>query len=201
MTDPDETIEIQYTWLNGNTILSETSELNLSNHTLNPFTLLTCLVEVEDAQGEIDQSTAVSFILDRPPSLPVVEIGAASLEPNPDEPIFCVVDVPSEDPDGETVTYQYRWYKNGVLQASLISSTVDAENLTLGDVWLCVVTPETNSGIGPSGSASVSLDDPCISQLGQIAECPVNKCAELPSDLPSGNYFLGSDPSLSLIHI
>jgi len=69
------------------------------------------------------------------------------------------------DPDaGDTITYTYRWYKDGVIQSGLTmqSNTNTSYNLTAsntnpGDSWVCEATPSdaTDTGTAQNSSAVV----------------------------------------------
>ena len=111
-------------------------------------------------------------ISNSPPSpAPVVDI-------TPDFPfttddLVCTIITPSIDPDGDTVTYTYEWYKNDVLQSDLttvttdLSVTLDSSNTHKGEVWKCVVTPY-GSEPGPPGSdqSTIQNSPPVLDQIG-----------------------------------
>jgi hypothetical protein len=42
----------------------------------------------------------------------------------------------ASDIDSETLTYNYRWYKDDVLQSGLITDYIDYTNTSEGDIWL-----------------------------------------------------------------
>ncbi len=64
----------------------------------------------------------------------------------------------STDPDGDPVSYSYRWYRDGELQAAYNDETaVPASATEKGQVWRCVVTPSDGSATGPSGEDQVTI--------------------------------------------
>ncbi|MCK5862556.1 MAG: carboxypeptidase regulatory-like domain-containing protein, partial [Candidatus Hydrogenedentes bacterium] len=77
-------------------------------------------------------------------SFPTVQSNIANL--------VCEIVIPSVDPDGDPVVYEYDWYvkhsgdsdfslfSDGIPEASLLSQ-IDNMNTTPGDIWYCMVTP------------------------------------------------------------
>jgi hypothetical protein len=90
--------------------------------------------------------------------------------------LTCTVVVPSIDPDGDTVTYTYEWYKNDVLQPAYTTNTLPASATTVGDVWKCVVTPHGSDG--PPGWDEVTIQNspPVLAYIGPKS---VNELATL----------------------
>lgn len=43
--------------------------------------------------------------------------------------------VGSTDPDGDTVTYQYQWYRDGVIRPARIYPNVSSWRTSAGEVW------------------------------------------------------------------
>ena len=116
--------------------------------------------------GALQTSPSVT-IQNSPPTAPVVDV-------TPDFPLTtddltCTVVVPSTDPDGDTVTYTYEWYKNDVLQPSLtttttaLSVTIDSSNTNKGEVWKCVVTPHGSDGPPDEDEVTIQNSPPFIS--------------------------------------
>jgi hypothetical protein len=103
-------------------------------------------------------------ISNSPPSAPVVDV-------IPDFPVttddlVCIIVTPSVDPDGDTVTYTYEWYKNGVLQPEYTTNTVPANATTFGDVWKCVVTPHGSDGPPDSDEVTIGNSPPVLVPIG-----------------------------------
>jgi hypothetical protein len=108
------------------------------------------------------------------PTAPVVEV-------TPDFPLTtddltCTVVVPSIDPDGDTVTYTYEWYKNDALQPAYTTNTVPASATTVGDVWKCVVTPHGSDGPPDWDQVTIENSPPVLAYIGPKS---VNELATL----------------------
>ncbi|GAG29963.1 unnamed protein product, partial [marine sediment metagenome] len=82
--------------------------------------------------------------------------------------LTCTVTTPSTDADGDTVTYEYEWYKDTVLQPALtttttaLSATIGSANTAKDETWKCVVTPNDGTEDGPSGEDQVTIGDPAV---------------------------------------
>ncbi|MBE7558690.1 hypothetical protein HS125_06990 [bacterium] len=70
--------------------------------------------------------------------------------------LVATIVTPSVDPDGDTVTYTYAWFKNGA-PAGVSVNTVPAANTRALEVWLCRVTPSDGKINGPAGTASATI--------------------------------------------
>ena len=90
-----------------------------------------------------------------PPTAPVVSISPA--DPLTADNLVCSILTPSEDADDDEISYSYAWYKDGVLQAGLVSGSVSHTATRKGEEWRCEVTPSDGMENGPSGSAAVTI--------------------------------------------
>ncbi|GAG10427.1 unnamed protein product, partial [marine sediment metagenome] len=68
-----------------------------------------------------------------PPTAPTVVVTPDL--PLPEYDLVCTITAASTDADGDGVTYTYQWYKDGVLQDTLTTDTVDFSLTTAGDTW------------------------------------------------------------------
>ena len=103
-----------------------------------------------------DLKTSPSVIIQNAlPSKPVVEISPDS--PKTTDNVKCKIVSPSVDADGDSITYRYEWYKNGVFQPELNANNVSAALTAKGQVWKCIVIPNDGTADGPSGEDSVTI--------------------------------------------
>ena len=119
------------------------------------------LVQVEvtpyNEYGDGDMLTSPTITIENsPPSAPVLLISPTS--PQPEENLLCTIVVNSADDDGDAITYDYTWYKNGT-EAGEYSTVITADLTTHGDTWECVVTPNDGVEMGDSASDSVNVLD------------------------------------------
>ncbi|ODS37640.1 MAG: hypothetical protein A7315_03925 [Candidatus Altiarchaeales archaeon WOR_SM1_79] len=127
---------------------------SLSGGTINiGFTLAIISDKNGDPMTIAVQNGSVS--VNTPPTAPSVDVAPDS--PLTTDDLICNITVNSTDADGDSITYIYQWYKDGVLQAGLTTNTVGAGNTSKGETWTCNVT--LNDGIvdGPQGSDSVII--------------------------------------------
>jgi hypothetical protein len=108
-------------------------------------------------------------------------VGVTPLNPQPEDDLTCAITVPSVDLDGDTFTYQYSWYKNGVLTAQT-NSIVDDQYTSHGDVWECRVAANDGLSTGPYGSATVTVLD-TIAPVAPSIENPSGYRNETSEDL------------------
>jgi hypothetical protein len=96
-----------------------------------------------------------------PPTAPVVDV-TPNLPLTTDN-LVCTVTTPSTDPDGDTITYFYEWYKNGVLQSdettvtTALTDTVSSTKTAKAEIWKCVVTPYDGIVNGTSAQDQVTI--------------------------------------------
>ena len=93
---------------------------------------------------------------DTAPTAPSVSVVPSS--PEPGDGLFCDLTVPSTDADGDSISYTYTWYKNGVL-TTLTGDTVSGAETEHGDTWECRVVADDGSATSGYGSDSVMVVD------------------------------------------
>ncbi len=108
-----------------------------------------------DGTDEGSPVTDEITISNSPPTQPTVDV-------TPDAPktgdALSVSAGGSTDPDGDTVSYSYRWYRDGDLQSAYNDQTsVPASATAKGQTWRCVVTPSDGSVNGPAGDDQVTI--------------------------------------------
>ena len=116
--------------------------------------LHTLTVRVTDTTGLWVQDS-VTFEVNGAPSAPGVV-----LTPDPaatTDDLVASITTPSIDPDGDTVTYDYAWWRNGVASTASTSAVMPASETSRGDTWRVVVTPNDGSAIGPSGEDTLTI--------------------------------------------
>lgn len=100
--------------------------------------------------------SAIIEIENTPPTAPAI-----SITPNPAQPsdsLFCGVDTPSTDVDGDPITYSYAWFRNGAL-TPITANVVTSDQLAHGDTWECIVTAADDEVAGGNASATVFVTD------------------------------------------
>ncbi|KUO40634.1 MAG: hypothetical protein APZ16_04455 [Candidatus Hadarchaeum yellowstonense] len=105
------------------------------------------------AEGAWSTETA-TFRLNQPPTAPDVVIIPAA--PRTADNLTAVAEN-STDPDGDTVTYFYQWYKNGAPQVGENDNLITSDLTAKWENWMVVVTPFDGYENGPSENTSVVI--------------------------------------------
>jgi parallel beta-helix repeat protein len=115
----------------------------------------------EDGSSNEDQVT----IGNTPPTAPTIDVTPNT--PTTTDNLVCNVTISSNDPDEDTITYFYEWYKNEVLQPSLTTDTVPSSETAKGEVWKCIATPFDGTENGTSSEDQVTIlnSPPSISNV------------------------------------
>ena len=121
-----------------------------------------CAASASDGKATGPSSTPVSVTVvsaNRAPTAPVV--GLSPQAPTDTQDLVCSVTTPATDPDGDALTYQFAWTRNGqpfagASATGVLASTVPASATTAGDTFACAATANDGSIAGPA-SAPVSV--------------------------------------------
>jgi len=128
----------------------------------------------------------------QPPTAPVIDVTPDS--PLTTDDLTCSITTPSTDPDGDTVTYAYAWYKDAALQPELTTNTVSSSNTAKGEVWKCVLTPNDGFVDGLTGEDQVVIgNSPPTMDSVEIALDPAYTNTDLTA-VPSGWSDPDNDP-------
>lgn len=102
--------------------------------------------------GAVDSSVPANA-----PTTPEIRIDPSA--PRTDADLEVVVTVESTDPESGTISYEYRWMREGEIVSALTSATVPASNTAEGETWRVEVTPIAEPGArrGPAGFADVTI--------------------------------------------
>ena len=110
--------------------------------------------KVQDTGGQTGQDTLVLGINGRPVA-PVV-----SISPDPADSglsLKAEIDTEAMDPEGDSVTYRYDWYRDGAAYSSGSNAYVTGGITVRSEFWEVVVTPSDAYGEGDPGQASVNI--------------------------------------------
>jgi len=136
-----------------------------------------CVVTPNNGTADGPPGEDTVTIVNRPPTKPTVSISPIPACTNED--LHCNASG-STDPDGDSVTYQYQWYKDGVIRPARVYPNVSSSRTSAGEVWKCVVTPTDGMDDGPSASFSVTIQS-CASAvvIGALSVQPTAVGAEV----------------------
>ena len=141
VTDPDlQEPSVSYAWtVNGQSISSNT--MNLSNQfvKLDTVEVIATITDGVDTQ----QASGSTVIVNSIPTTPTVVVSPST--PMEGDDLYCDLDVPSTDADGDTINYLVAWTKNGSTYSgptsttNLPDDTVPGSQVSLNDNWSCEI--------------------------------------------------------------
>ncbi|MCK6530825.1 hypothetical protein L6R50_25795 [Myxococcota bacterium] len=108
----------------------------------------------DDDADDDDAADDDSAALNTPPTAPGVTVEPAA--PTDEDALVCSVATPSEDADGDAVSYAYSWAVDGA-EAGIVADTVGPERTAVGEAWTCRVTPHDGIDAGAPGEAEVVI--------------------------------------------
>jgi hypothetical protein len=91
-----------------------------------------------------------------PPSAPSVTIDPEIAYSN--DSLTCIISVDSVDIENDSIVYYYEWFRNGST-TGFTGANLSSIHTKTGDTWKCVVTPYDGEDYGPSGNASIVIQD------------------------------------------
>jgi hypothetical protein len=115
-----------------------------------------CVVTPSDGTARGPPGQAERVIVNSPPGPARAALSPRTLVAG--QPIQCEVRSKSEDPDGDTVRYRYRWQRNGTPQPfAETSDVVPVRMVRAGDRWRCLVIPTDGDLDGPESGSEEGL--------------------------------------------
>ena len=155
--DPADSEDYVYAWfLDGNPVGTDDVQLLASETAKNLPVTVTITADDGTALGNSVTSTGVT-VLNTPPAAPVVDI----LPEDPDETVdlVCTAVTQTADLDGDTITYDYTWWLDGIEETAYTTDTVPAADTALAETWMCAMTPDDGQELGNDGDATVRLSE------------------------------------------
>ena len=150
--------EIQLEWELDNVLFSSQGStssgiVSFTDSTLSPG-IHTLVLNATDPQGLTTAAMAI-FTVNGLPTQPTVNISPAAPQTADD---LLATASGSADPEGNTVTYTYDWFLNGTT-TSYTGPTLSNSATTKGETWTVEATPSDGSSTGPSGNASILIEN------------------------------------------
>jgi len=150
--DEDDEVTYSYRWERDGEDAGE--DPNVESSATTKHEVWTCFVTPTDGIQAGTTVTASVTVDNTAPTQPGVTIQPGS--PSSEEDLVCNVTTPSEDADGDDITYTYAWELNGN-SAGGSDQTIPSNNTQNNDEWKCIVTPEDDEEEGATGSDTVEV--------------------------------------------
>ena len=131
-----------------------------------------------------------------PPFSPIVDLQPAVPYANDDLEALIVSE--SIDPDDDSVSLTYAWYKNDELQADLTEATVSADLTSVGDVWTVSIIANDGSLDSADTRRSVTIRNsaPVLTASLQWVDADGNVVADM--DAPTQDFDLDASMGYDL---
>lgn len=181
--DPDgDTVNIAYTWAINGVDAGVTTD-TLGSSFVNKGDSIACTATPSDATdtGTMVASAPVSVINTAP------ELTGIAMTPSTPATTDDLTCVPSAtDADGDTVSYSYAWYKNGV-DMGVPTNSLLSSNFSRDDVITCEVTPTDGTDAGATDTLQVTIAN----------TAPVLSSASIPNTSPTTDTVLTASGATS----
>ena len=160
-TDNDgDSISFDYTWyVDGVSISPQGSSLDGETWFDKGQTVF---VRVVPNDGSVDGNPMDSntvLVDNTPPTAPTIEIAPAEPVAGDDD-LICSLVSPAVDADGDSISYEYAWFVDGVA-TSHMTDTITGSLTDSFENWQCVVTPNDGLVDGSPATTSVTVMDSC----------------------------------------
>ena len=116
----------------------------------------TITATVTDTDG-MSASDTFTLVTNQRPTMP--DVSLSPTPPSTSDDLLATINVESIDPEGEPVSYSFEWQVDGAL--SLVSTTdiLPSSATRKGQEWTILVTPSDGDAVGPSGVASLTIQN------------------------------------------
>ena len=145
VSDLDGELSSQSSDSNGNTSFTRTN-LSAGNHSIT--------LTVTDTSG-LTTTNTFNLLVNTVPTAPNLTIAPSAAQTDDN---LLVTATGSTDDDGDTITYSYQWYQNGLLTSNATMS-IGASQTTKGDIWTARVTPNDGNHDGSYSEVSMIIEN------------------------------------------
>jgi len=186
--DDGDTVTVSYKW-QVNTATLGVSSSTLDGSYFDHGDEVNCLVIPDDGSDEgVSVKSNVVTILNSLPSINTATISPGI--PFTDDSLIVTVSGASDD-DGETVTYSYQWYVEGVAVTSGgTGAALSSSKTTKGDVVYVVVTPKdgTDDGVSVTSATTTISNTPPGAPAVDLTPDDAEPADDLDCDITADSY-------------
>ena len=122
------------------------SDLSLGDHTLT--------LSATDRDGFVGDAS-ILFEVNSPPGEPVIHLEPT--DPGAADDISVVFDSEAPDADGDSLTYRYTWFVDGVVATGYVDATLPSSVTSKGDTWMVEVQAADGRSVGGTVSDSIEI--------------------------------------------
>jgi hypothetical protein len=95
-------------------------------------------------------------------------VSISPADPGPGDTLLCEVDVDAPDADYDTISYSAVWTRDGATTTGSTSTfsndTIPSSSTSIGEAWVCTVTPNDGEDEGATDDASVTISLPTFTE-------------------------------------
>jgi hypothetical protein len=161
----DDPVTLQYAWtVDGVPVAVSSSSLSGVDH-FDKHQVLAVTVTPNDGFVDGPSVTSVSITVQNSPPVPPSLIFIPEEPVEGEDDVWCAVDSPATDPDGDAVALQFDWalgevvWSGSLLTTSELDDTVPLTETSADQIWTCTVTPNDGETDGAERSAEVTIDN------------------------------------------
>jgi len=161
----DDSVTLQYAWtVDGVPLAVSSSSLSGVDH-FDKHQVLAVTVTPNDGLVDGTPATSASITVQNSPPAPPSLLFIPEDPVEGEDDVWCAVDAPASDPDGDTVTLDFDWDLDTVAWSGPLMTTTEPDDTiplsetSAGQVWTCTVTPNDGETDGSSSSAEVTIDN------------------------------------------
>ncbi len=181
VSDPEgDRLTNTWTWkVDGATVLTGVGENTFLGTDLVRGDEVTVEVQVDDGQGGIAFANAGPFVVANSAPFPP-RVGLSPATPSTEDDLVCTILAPGFDPDGDALTYTYRWESDRTGAGSVpgttnLSDTVASARTSNGQVWACTVQAsdgvDVSTVVGKAVVVGAEPPDIATLSLGNTFNC------------------------------
>ncbi len=168
ITDADagDSLSANITWYKNNEVYSSINQ-SVSNGTEETLLITyentvkteewNCTVTPYDGTAYGQEASNKATILNSPPTIPDIYLTPSPPYTNND--LNVAFNQASQDNDSDTITYTYRWYRDGVYQPGITGSTVSDGITSKNEVWVVNVTANDGTVNSEKDTDSVTIQN------------------------------------------
>jgi hypothetical protein len=155
-----DSVSLTYEWTADGIVVGTSSVLALSPSSTPAGTTIVLTVYANDGQDDGYSASDSIIVENTPPTAPIVSIIPPTFDGDNLQDLQAVIDTPSTDADGDSVTYEFSWFVDGEQQGCHADTSTESVFYcltTASDFIEVIVTPDDGTVSGQSGSYATSL--------------------------------------------
>jgi hypothetical protein len=155
-----DSVSLTYEWTADGIVVGTSSVLALSPSSTPAGTTIVLTVYANDGFEDSNSASTSIIVENTPPTAPIVSIIPPTFDGDNLQDLQAVIDTPSTDADGDSVTYEFSWFVDGMQQGCHTDTSTESFfycPTTASDFIEVIVTPFDGTVSGQSSSYATYL--------------------------------------------